>query len=454
MSQEDPAGFGLDGGGGVTRPDEWESFTVWWVAERDKQPPTLEATPMTNPTTDDLVAPDEQSVFMFDDAWLPLPDGEPMTISVPTDATTLETVAPFDLTWDGTTSFVPVRLPAQLPDDFGIGVIVGASGSGKTTLLRAFGEERRPAWSDGAVASQFDSAADAAARFYAVGLNAVPTWTKPYAVLSNGERFRVDLARMIDNDAVIDEYTSVVDRNVAMSTSNALRRYVGERGLKRIVIATCHRDVLPWLQPDWVIDTDIRCWSLRPRECLQRPQLVGTVYAGTADAWHFFHRHHYLSGALNPAAHVVIVTIGETIVAMSAALPFPNGNLRNAWREHRTVVLPDFQGLGIGMKLSDWVGDYMIRQGRRYFSRTAHPRMGGYRDASPLWRATSSSRKQARLLTSYMSDDYIAKRQRTGWDAWDFDANRVAWSHEYVGNDPMVRPPDTDPKPVALSFGL
>lgn len=395
----------------------------------------------------------EPMVFTFDDAWLPLPDGPTMNITVPKDEVTMAAVAPFDLTWDGSTLFTPAALPSQLPSDFGIGVVVGASGSGKSTLLAAFGEEHRPTWNFAAVASQFGSAAEAADRFYAVGLNAVPTWTKPYGVLSNGERFRVDLARMLDNDAVIDEYTSVVDRNVAMSTSNALRRYVEKRGLRRIVIATCHRDVLPWLQPDWVIDLDIRCWALRPRECLQRPQLVVEIYAGTPEAWGMFRRHHYLAATLHPAAMCMIAVINETVVGFSAALPFPNGNLRNAWREHRTVVLPDFQGLGIGMRLSDWVGQWMVDHDRRYFSRTAHPRMGAYRDASPLWRATNASQKQQRVLTSYMSDDYLAKRQRTGWDAWDFDDRRVAWSHEYIGLDPKPIP-ERIVKLAPLTLGL
>lgn len=399
---------------------------------------------------------EEQTVFTFDDAWLPLPDGPELSTTIPADPVTLNAIAPFDLTWDGTISFQPVRLPSQLPTDWGIGVIVGASGSGKSTLLRDFGKPNPPEWGVGSIASHFASSTMAADRFYAVGLNSVPTWTKPYSVLSNGERFRADLARMLDDDAAIDEYTSVVDRNVAMSTSNALRRYVEHNALRRIVIATCHRDVLPWLQPDWVIDTDIRCWALRPRECLQRPVIVVTLYAGTTDAWQLFHRHHYLSDALNPAATCMVAVVDDTVVGFTAALPFPNGNLRNAWREHRTVVLPDFQGLGIGMRLSDWVGDHMLNQGRRYFSRTAHPRMGAYRDASPLWRKTSNNKvAQGRVVDrgEGAADDKL-RRQRTGWDAWDFDDHRVAWSHEYVGADPAAHPVQPIVRVEPLTLGL
>jgi hypothetical protein len=44
------------------------------------------------------------------------------------------------------------------------------------------------------------------------------------------------------------------------------------------------------------------------------------------------------------------------------------------WREHRTVVLPDFQGVGIGDALSEWLGAYLRSWGIRIRSLTSHPR--------------------------------------------------------------------------------
>jgi ABC-type ATPase with predicted acetyltransferase domain len=89
-----------------------------------------------------------------------------------------------------------------------------------------------------------------------VGFNSIPSWYKPYHVLSNGEKFRADLARKIKSNSVIDEYTSVVDRNVAKAASVALSRYINNNELKNIVISTCHMDIVDWLEPDWVINTD------------------------------------------------------------------------------------------------------------------------------------------------------------------------------------------------------
>ncbi len=130
--------------------------------------------------------------------------------------------------------------------------------SGKSTLLNSFGKEEEPKWHlDKAIVSHFESPDEAINLLTAVGLNSVPSWYKPYSVLSNGEKFRADLARKVKDGAVIDEFTSVVDRNVAKAASVALVRYIKKNNIKNVVLSTCHRDILEWLEPDWVIDTDL-----------------------------------------------------------------------------------------------------------------------------------------------------------------------------------------------------
>ena len=64
------------------------------------------------------------------------------------------------------------------------------------------------------------------------------------------------MARKIKSNTVIDEYTSVVDRNVAKAASVSLSKYVKNNNLENIVLSTCHHDILDWLEPDWVLDTD------------------------------------------------------------------------------------------------------------------------------------------------------------------------------------------------------
>ena len=94
--------------------------------------------------------------------------------------------------------------------------------------------------------------------FYAVGFGSVPSWLKPYSVLSNGEKMRVDLARaLLEQDQVcFDEFTSVVDRQVAETMCIATNKAIKRTG-KQFIAVTCHYDVLDWLEADWIFDTNV-----------------------------------------------------------------------------------------------------------------------------------------------------------------------------------------------------
>ena len=94
--------------------------------------------------------------------------------------------------------------------------------------------------------------------FYAVGFGSVPCWLKPYSVLSNGEQMRVCLAKaLLSNDKVcFDEFTSVVDRNVAKTLCMALNKCLKKYSNKQFVAVSCHKDIIEYLQPDWIFDTD------------------------------------------------------------------------------------------------------------------------------------------------------------------------------------------------------
>jgi len=184
-------------------------------------------------------------------------EGKPLSVKVYSDEFVEAAEKAFDCVNNGISEFYPWKRPVT-PKDFNIGVIVGSSGSGKSTLLNSFGKEEEPKWDkDKSIISHFETPDKAINLLTAVGLNSVPSWYKPYHVLSNGEKFRGDLARKVKDGAVIDEFTSVVDRNVAKAASVALVRYIKKNNIKNVVLSTCHRDILEWLEPDWVIDTDL-----------------------------------------------------------------------------------------------------------------------------------------------------------------------------------------------------
>lgn len=63
------------------------------------------------------------------------------------------------------------------------------------------------------------------------------------------------------------------------------------------------------------------------------------------------------------------------------------------YREHRTVVLPDYQGTGVGSAMSDAVARDLELRGNIFTSQTIHPFFGSYRERSPFWRPCASNRE-------------------------------------------------------------
>lgn len=322
----------------------------------------------------------------------------------------------FDYEFSGETEFQE-HTKYGIPEDFSIGVIVGSSGSGKSTLLKEFGTEEDVIWDNTkSIVSNFKDEDDAIERLTAVGLNSIPSWGRPRNVLSTGEGFRCDVARRLGSNIVIDEFTSVVNRETAKSLSMAFAKYVRRKGLKNIVIATCHSDILEWLEPDWIYTTDNRQVS---RGSLRRPNIVLEVLPCSYEIWSHFSKHHYLTEDLNVSSRCWIATWLGTPVGFVSAIAYPSGTVKNGWREHRTVVLPDFQGMGIGVRLSDAIAEYMVNNGCRYFSKTVHPRMGEYRERKDEWRPTAHN-KQPRNFK---------EEHKSRWACRDV----VSYCHEYVG---------------------
>jgi len=146
-------------------------------------------------------------------------------------------------------------------DQWNVGLIYGNSGSGKSTLLRSYDADMNISFdSDKALISNFThlQPQEACKVLASVGLASVPSWLKPFDVLSNGEKFRAEIAMRIsqaEGVCFIDEFTSVVDRDVAKAMSVAVAKWV-RRENKQVVLASCHKDIIDWLQPDWIYSTE------------------------------------------------------------------------------------------------------------------------------------------------------------------------------------------------------
>jgi GNAT superfamily N-acetyltransferase len=289
-------------------------------------------------------------------------------------------------------------LDFTLPATWNIGVLVGPSGSGKSTICHdVFGDylPRPFAWPDDrSVLDAFPEGMGIKAiveMLSSVGFSSPPSWLKPYAVLSNGEQFRVTLARHLAEMGalcVLDEYSSVIDRQVAQVCSLAFAKAVRRMG-KRVILATCHYDVLPWLEPDWVYEPHLG--HLDTGRSLRRPPLELSISSVGREAWHIFKKHHYLSADLSTAAHCFCAYLQGVPVAFNAWLHQPHAQRIPMKRSSRMVVLPDYQGIGIGQRFLDTMASVVRGAGFRAVTTTAHPARRWALGRSPLWTRTSAA---------------------------------------------------------------
>ena len=274
-----------------------------------------------------------------------------------------------------------------------IGLITGPSGSGKTQVARAlFGRTAVDAdfsWNGLAVIDDFPNTlplSEVSAACAAVGFNTIPSWELPFAVLSRGEQFRVELARRLlelPDPVIVDEFSSVVDRQVAKIAAHAVQKFIRRHPGRQFVAVSCHEDVIDWLQPDWVLEPSAMAFT---RRALQpRPTLPIVIARVPHAAWKRFAPFHYLTATLHNAARCFGLWCDGTLAAFTATLYRTHPRVRDIQGLTRTVCLPDWQGLGLGPRLTDTVGAAYRALGWRLHAYPAHPHFIRVRDQSPNW---------------------------------------------------------------------
>lgn len=164
------------------------------------------------------------------------------------------------------------KIDCDIEKSFNIGLIYGNSGSGKTTLAKKiFGEnifDIKLNEKD-CILNQLNESftyEECVQLLTGIGLNSVPCWVRPINTLSNGQRARVEAVYLMtkSNDIVIiDEWTSVVDRTVAKVMSLCLNKFA-KKNNKKIIVLSCHSDIIEWLNPDWIIDCNKQEFTQHP----------------------------------------------------------------------------------------------------------------------------------------------------------------------------------------------
>ena len=165
----------------------------------------------------------------------------------------------------------------------------------------------------------------------------------------------------------------MIDRQIAkigsLAFAKAWRRTSGQA-----VLLSCHRDVVEWLMPDWVFDTATGTFH---GDCLwRRPEIAFDLWETNWRYWPLFEPHHYLKLPQMIAARCYVAAVdGEPVCHVATSPRFEIGCMRAC----RLVVMPEWQGAGIGLRFLNAVCALQMAGGNRWGRKvptlfhTSHP---------------------------------------------------------------------------------
>src|SRR5665647_2466441 len=98
------------------------------------------------------------------------------------------------------------------------------------------------------------------------------------------------------------------------------------------------------------------------------------VYRCGANLWQMFRQYHYLSGSLVPHARCYCAVYQNKPIAFIAVVHIRMKS--RYYRVTRLVVLPDYQGIGVGKRLLDFVAKLYVSQTKvPFYILTSNPQI-------------------------------------------------------------------------------
>lgn len=124
-----------------------------------------------------------------------------------------------------------------------------------------------------------------------------------------------------------------------------------------------------------------------------------------------------MSTDLNPSAQCYIGYFENNPVCFFAVLHFPHSKIKNFKKGHRLVVLPDYQGLGIGHIFSTNIAKMYKNSGYRFIITSSTKSLFKQRQNDKEWAITNKQRT---------SESGGVLKNTTS-------KNKYTFSYEYIG---------------------
>ena len=330
-----------------------------------------------------------------------------------------------------------LKIIADIDSEYNIGLILGASGSGKTTLAKSiYGhncfntilDETKPIIDQLPESYDYETCSKI---LTGVGLTQVPCWIRPVYTLSNGQKARAEAALLMCRDdlTLIDEWTSVVDRTVAKVMSHCIQKHA-RVNKKKIILISCHYDVIEWLNPDWIIDCNKQEYINRRLLCKdfkRAEQLKFTIEEIDRKSWRYFSKYHYLSENL-PGGHIKLYGLFHDenqigFICFANYVPYTNKKKPMILHMNRIVIHPDYAGIGLGILFINKTSEMMAKNFRvmaKFSSTPVYKSM----IKQNCWKLVDIKRHIGKTSTGW-------KIKRDGG----FRENIKTYSFEYIGNN-------------------
>ena len=229
-----------------------------------------------------------------------------------------------------------------------------------------------------------------------VGLAEPWVWARRYSELSEGQKYRFRLAKLLESPKpilIVDEFASTLDADTAKVVAYNFARAARRMG-KTVILATTREDLKDDLRPNIYIQKDIEPGEVEV-EYDEHPdtsqgcsiaELV-RVEPGTKADWEKLKEFHYRSHKLPPPKAIFrAVYNGKTIgvIVYSSCFPATRGRvqavgykpdireLNREWaRISRVVIHPAYRGIGLGAKLVRESLKLAAKMGIRHVETTA-----------------------------------------------------------------------------------
>ncbi|AUO14631.1 hypothetical protein [Priestia megaterium] len=317
----------------------------------------------------------------------------------------------------------------------GITYVTGYSGTGKSTLLKSVSKKMNnssylsPPQETGIpiIDLMGEDISKSMGFLNYVGLGEAYVYLTPYSNLSDGQKFRFQLAYALIKEPeflIIDEFLSNVDRISAKIVSFNFQKICRKMKVKAI-IATTHEDLIEAIAPDQLIRLDFNGkYHLEYKPVHPRIAELDSLQAsiGTIADYESLKCYHYadnmptieIADQYNVEAYTVKYKNNCIAIAMLQSpypkdwndIPYFRDINQNILISNGTIVHPSFRGAGLTKKIYEFAHADIFKKGIKCISaHSAMSRFFPYKRGSGYTEITHPSEiksKQQALLENYL----------------------------------------------------